>query len=309
MDEIFSHVPVLYEASLQALNIRPDGLYIDGTAGGGGHSRAIAARLTTGRLYSFDQDPSAVAAAKEALQGLPAEVIQENFRYAVPFLQNKGIEAVDGVLLDLGVSSHQLDCVHRGFSYHGSAPLDMRMSQSGTTAADLVNHLSREELATILREYGEEKFAWQIAGKIVKAREEQALSTTEQLAQIVISALPPAERRKAKNPARKSFQALRMAVNEEMQALSEGLNSLFGFLKPTGRFAVITFHSLEDRMVKQRFKQFATVCTCPPQWPVCQCGGVAQGVLVGKKPTAPTLQEQEENRRSRSAKLRCIEKL
>ena len=215
----------------------------------------------------------------------------------------------DGVLLDLGVSSHQLDEVSRGFSYQGDAPLDMRMSQSGPTAADLVNTASRAELCRILKEYGEEPYAWQIAGKIESARAAAPIETTAQLVQAVASALPPAVRRKDKNPARRTFQALRIAVNGELDALSEGLDVLFAALKPGGRMCVITFHSLEDRLVKQRFRQWATACTCPPEFPVCVCGGKARAKLITKKPVEAAAGEQAENRRARSAKLRILEKL
>lgn len=304
----FSHKPVMLEECLEGLAIRPDGLYLDGTAGGAGHSAAIAQRLTGGRLYALDQDPDAIQAATARLAGLPATVIQANFRDARLALAPYGPPALDGALLDLGVSSHQLDVVERGFSYHGDAPLDMRMSQSGPTAADLVATLDRQALADILREYGEESYAWQIAGKIVTAREEAPIETTGRLAEVITSAVPPAVRRKDKNPARRSFQALRIATNAELDALREGMEEIFGLLKPGGRLAVITFHSLEDRMVKQRFRQWATVCTCPPDLPVCVCGGVAKARLVGKQPRVASPQEQDENRRSRSAKLRVLEK-
>jgi 16S rRNA (cytosine1402-N4)-methyltransferase len=235
--------------------------------------------------------------------------VRSNFRYADKVLADLHIDGLDGALLDLGVSSHQLDEVGRGFSYTGDAPLDMRMSQSGPTAADLVNAASREELARILREYGEEPYAWQIAGKICAAREVQPIATTSQLVQTVVSALPPAVRRKDKNPARRTFQALRIAVNGELDALSEGMDVLFDALNPGGRLCIITFHSLEDRLVKQRFRAWSTACTCPPEFPVCVCGGKARAKLITKKPIEPTAQEQEENRRARSAKLRVVEKL
>lgn len=305
----FEHTPVLLQECLAGLAIRPDGVYLDGTAGGAGHARAIAARLTTGRLIALDQDPDAVAAAEDRLAGLPAVVVQENFRFASRVLQSLGIQGLDGVLLDLGVSSHQLDDGARGFSYREDAPLDMRMSQSGRTAAELVNTAGREELARILREYGEEPYAWQIAGKIVRAREIQPVERTAQLAQIVASSLPPAQRRKAKNPARRTFQALRIAVNGELDALDEGLDALFEALNPGGRLCVITFHSLEDRLVKQRFRKWATGCTCPPELPVCICGGEPRAKLVCRKPVEPTEEEQERNRRARSAKLRILEKI
>ena len=305
----FNHVPVLLQECLDGLNIKPDGIYLDGTAGGGGHSSEIARRLTTGHLYSLDQDPDAIAAAGARLAGLPATLIQTNFRDAKQVLTERGIPPLNGALLDLGVSSHQLDDAERGFSYRADAPLDMRMSQSGPTAADLVNTLSREELTRILREYGEEPFAWAIAGKIEAAREKVPIQTTLELAQIVASAVPPAIRRRDKNPARRSFQALRIAVNGELDALNEGLDGIFDCLAPGGRFAIITFHSLEDRVVKNRFRQWATACTCPPEFPVCVCGGKAKAKLITRKPIEANAQELEENRRSRSAKLRVVEKL
>ena len=305
----FSHVPVLLNECLEGLAIDPAGTYLDGTAGGGGHSSEIARRLTTGRLISLDQDPDAVAAATERLKGLPATVVRTNFRYARRALADLGVSAINGALLDLGVSSHQLDDGERGFSYRQDAPLDMRMSQSGPTAADLVNSASREELARILREYGEEPYAWAIAGRIVRQREQKPFATTLELADAIASALPPAVRRKDKNPSRRSFQAIRIAVNGEMDALSEGLDEIFDLLAPGGRFAIITFHSLEDRLVKNRFRQWATACTCPPEYPVCVCGGKAKAKLITRKPIEAALDELESNRRSRSAKLRVIEKL
>ena len=307
----FSHVPVLLNECLEGLAIRPDGIYMDGTAGGAGHSRQIALRLDpeTGRLIALDQDPDAVQTARSRLAGLPATVVQTNFRNARQVLADLGIPAIDGALLDLGVSSHQLDDAERGFSYRADAPLDMRMSQEGPTAADLCNLESREELARILRDYGEEPYAWQIAGKIVAAREQAPIATTLQLADLVASALPPAERRKHKNPSRRTFQALRIAVNHELDALEEGLDGIFDSLAPGGRLCVITFHSLEDRLVKNKFRRWATACTCPPEFPVCVCGGKAKGRLITRKPIEATAQEQADNRRSRSAKLRVIEKL
>ena len=306
----FSHIPVLLQECLDGLAIRPDGLYLDGTAGGAGHSGEIARRLTTGHLYSLDQDPDAIAVATQRLAGLPANVLQSNFRNARAALAGVGITGgLNGALLDLGVSSHQLDDAERGFSYRADAPLDMRMSQSGPTAADFVNTKSREEIAKTLREFGEEPYAWQIAGRIVARREEQPFTTTLQLADAVASALPPAVRRKDKNPSRRTFQAIRIAVNGELDALSEGLDEIFDLLAPGGRFCIITFHSLEDRVVKQRFRQWATACTCPPELPVCVCGGKAKAKLITRKPIEATGDELASNRRSRSAKLRVIEKL
>lgn len=307
----FAHVPVLLEECLEGLAIDPAGIYLDGTAGGAGHSRQIALRLDGGqggRLISLDQDPDAVATARARLAGLPATVVQINFRYAGQALDELGIPQINGALLDLGVSSHQLDDAARGFSYRADAPLDMRMSQQGETAADLVNTASREELSRILRDYGEEPYAWQIAGRIVDLRETAPFETTLQLAEAVASAMPPAQRRKNKNPARRTFQALRIAVNHELDALDEGLDTIFEHLAPGGRLCVITFHSLEDRLVKNKFRRWATACTCPPEFPVCVCGGKAKAKLVNHKPIEAGGQELEENRRSRSARLRVLEK-
>lgn len=308
----FEHIPVLLNECLDGLNIDPAGIYLDGTAGGAGHSRQIALRLDGtkgGRLVSLDQDPDAVQTARARLAGLPATVVQINFRYAGQALEGLGIEKINGALLDLGVSSHQLDDAARGFSYRADAPLDMRMSQQGETAADLVNTASREELARILRDYGEEPYAWQIAGKIVTARQEKPILTTMQLADLVASAVPPAERRKAKNPARRTFQAIRIAVNSELDALNEGLDAIFNCLAPGGRLCVITFHSLEDRLVKNKFRRWAQRCTCPPEQPICTCGGVAKAKLITRKPIEADAAELETNRRSRSAKLRVLEKV
>lgn len=305
----FVHEPVMLDECLQALNIRPDKIYVDGTAGGAGHSYEIARRLTSGHLYALDQDPDAVQTATRRLEGLPATVVATNFRDIRAALASYTLPGLDGALLDLGVSSHQLDEAERGFSYREDAPLDMRMSQSGFSAADLVNTYSRQQLADILRKYGEEPYAWQIAGRIEKAREEKPIETTGRLAELIVSAVPPAVRRKDKNPARRSFQALRIAVNQEMDALQEGLEEIFDLLNAGGRFAIITFHSLEDRMVKHYFRELCTACTCPPELPVCVCGGKAKAKLVGKNPITAAPEELERNRRSRSAKLRVIEKL
>lgn len=302
------HRPVLFEETLAALDVRPDGVYVDGTAGGGGHSQAIASRLQSGRLIALDQDPDAIAQVTERLKNLPVTVVRSNFRYMDRVLEDLGIDGVDGVLLDIGVSSHQLDEPMRGFSYHANAPLDMRMSQEGTTAADLLRELSEQELADIFFRFGEEKFSRAIARAIVRQRETKPLETTEELAELVKAAVPAAARRDG-HPARRVFQALRIAVNAELDCLSEALDVAFKQLKVGGRLAVITFHSLEDRMVKQRFAEFCTGCTCPPSFPVCVCGKQPAGRLVLRKPVEASEQELAENPRSRSAKLRCIEKL
>lgn len=307
----FQHKSVLLEECIEGLNIRPEGIYLDGTLGGAGHSSQIVRRLTTGRLIGVDRDQVALAAAAKRLEPWKDRVtlVHSNFKEIDSILDGLGIQGVDGMLFDLGVSSPQLDDGERGFSYRQDAPLDMRMSQSGPTAADLVNSESREELARILREYGEEPYAWAIAGRIVRQRQQKPFATTLELADAIASALPPAVRRKDKNPSRRSFQAIRIAVNGEMDALSEGLDEIFDLLAPGGRFAVITFHSLEDRLVKNRFRQWATACTCPPEYPVCVCGGKAKAKLITRKPIEAAPDELESNRRSRSAKLRVIEKL
>ena len=300
-------LPVLLDQTLDALAVRPDGIYLDGTAGGGGHSFAIASRLTTGRLIALDRDPDAVAEAGRRLSGLPAEVVQANFSEMGRVIAERGIPGVDGVLLDVGVSSHQLDDAARGFSYHKEAPLDMRMSQTGATAADLVNTLPEAELSGILFRFGEEKFARSIAREILRRRAETPFATTTQLAECVRDAVPAAYRRDG-HPARKTFQALRIAVNGELDCLSAALDTAFDCLNPGGRLAVITFHSLEDRMVKQRFAAFCRGCVCPPDFPVCVCGRTPAASPVLRKPAEASPDELAVNPRSRSAKLRCVEK-
>ncbi|MBQ9859658.1 MAG: 16S rRNA (cytosine(1402)-N(4))-methyltransferase RsmH [Clostridia bacterium] len=302
------HRPVLLDQTIEALNLRPDGVYLDGTAGGGGHSHAIASRLTTGRLISLDQDPDAIKEAGARLQGLPATVVQSNFMHMDKVLQELGVDGVDGILLDIGVSSHQLDAPERGFSYHHDAPLDMRMSQSGTTAADLVATLDEKQLADIFWRYGEEKFSRPIARTIVRERDKTPIETTLQLADLICRSVPAAARRDG-HPARRVFQALRIAVNGELDCLSAALDTAFDCLNVGGRLAIITFHSLEDSMVKNRFQEWRQGCICPRQSPVCVCGRTPAAQLVLKKPATATEQELTENPRSRSAKLRCVEKL
>lgn len=304
----FVHVPVLLQETLDSLAIRPDGIYVDGTVGGAGHSFEIASRLTQGgQLIGLDRDPDAVKAATDRLQGLPAKVVHCNYSQMRKALDDLGITAVDGILMDLGVSSHQLDEADRGFSYHADAPLDMRMSQTGLSAQDVVNTWSEGELTTILRDYGEEKFAGRIAANIVRVREEQPIVRTGQLADIIRDSVPQKFRRD-KNPCKKSFQAIRIAVNDEFGHLREGLEAAFACLRPGGRLAVITFHSLEDRIVKQQFAKWCSGCTCPPDFPQCVCGKKPEGSLVVRKPVTAGEEELSQNHRSRSAKLRVIER-
>ncbi len=306
----FSHKPVLFSEAVEALQIRPDGTYVDGTAGGGGHSAAIAAQLSSkGRLICIDQDPDAVAVLQKRLGHVPqVTIVQENFVRLGLVLDQLGVAGVDGILADLGVSSHQLDTAQRGFSFHADAPLDMRMSQQGVTAADLVNTLDERSLSRILSEYGEERYARNIARNIVRSRAREPLRTTLQLAQLVKASIPAAARREGGHPARRTFQALRIAVNGELDRLSDGLDVMFEALHARGRLAVITFHSLEDRIVKQRFASWCEGCNCPPEFPVCICGKKPRARLPFKV-KAPSTQELEENPRSRSAKLRAVEKL
>lgn len=306
----FEHLPVLAAQTIDGLAIKPDGVYIDGTAGGGGHSELIAKQLTTGRLLCIDQDPDAVKAATARLEKYSCFcMVQTNFANMIEAAHSVGIMGADGILLDIGVSSHQLDTPERGFSYHSDAPLDMRMSQSGTTAADIVNNYDVYELAKIISMYGEEKYAMPIARAIERYRETKQIETTSELAELVKSAVPAAVRRESGHPARKTFQALRIAVNGELDRLKEGMEAAFSLLNSGGRLAIITFHSLEDRIVKQQYAEWCKGCTCPPQFPVCVCNNKPKGKLVNRKPIVADEQELNDNPRSRSAKLRVIEKL
>lgn len=304
----FSHVSVLLSESIEGLAVRPDGIYVDGTAGGAGHSKKIAEKLTDGgQLIALDRDPDAVEIASERLAGYNARVIRSNYSDMRHVLDSLGIDKVDGVLLDLGVSSHQLDTPERGFSYNYDAPLDMRMSQEGISAYDIVNNYTHEQLAKIIFEYGEEKFSRKIAAEIVSRRQAKPVSTTLELADIIKSSVP-AKVRREKNPCKKTFQAIRIAVNGEFEHLSKGLDAAFYSLKPGGRLAVITFHSLEDRIVKQRFAGWCKGCICPPDFPQCVCGRTPEGKLVNRKPIEAGGDELGQNNRSRSAKLRIIER-
>lgn len=301
----FKHISVLLNECIESLNIKPDGIYIDGTVGGAGHSKEIAKRLKNGLLLGFDQDPDAIQVASERLNGLPARLVNCNFALMDTVAREQGIEGVDGILLDLGVSSYQLDTAERGFSYHKDAPLDMRMSKNGISAKDIVNSFSVKELSDIFIRFGEEKFSRRIAERIVEEREKEEIVSTLQLAEIIAAAVPAAARRDG-HPARKCFQALRIAVNGELDVLQEVLDKAFNLLNKDGVLAIITFHSLEDRIVKQKFKEFTTGCTCPPDFPVCVCGKTPKGRLLTRKPIEPTPEELKDNPRSRSAKLRVI---
>ncbi len=306
----FSHISVLLNESVDMLSVKPDGIYVDGTAGGGGHSALILSRLgENGRLYSIDRDPDAIATVTKRFEGDKRSVVLHGeFADMKSLLLNEGVEKVDGVILDLGVSSHQLDTAERGFSFHEDAPLDMRMSQKGTTAADLVNTLDFKELCRILSSYGEEKYAPSIVKGILKAREEKPIETTLELAEIVKANVPQKVRRDG-HPARKTFQAIRIAVNDEFGQLERGLASAFEMLNAGGRLSVITFHSIEDRIVKQTMASWCVGCTCPKDFPVCVCGNKPKARLINKKPIEADNQELDANKRSRSAKLRGCEKL
>lgn len=305
----FSHIPVLLHETIDGLNIKENGIYVDGTAGGGGHSAEILSHLKDGKLISIDQDPDAIRHVKERFKDNENSIIiKGNFGNMKELLNSRGIYCVDGVMLDIGVSSHQLDTGERGFSFHEDAPLDMRMSQSGVSAADLVNTLDYPELARIINHYGEEKFASSIAKNIIKAREQKKIETTLELAEIIKNSVPQKVRRDG-HPARKTFQALRIAVNRELDVLESGLDDAFELLSKGGRLAVITFHSLEDRIVKQKMASWCTGCTCPKEFPVCVCGNKPKAKLINRKPIIACEEELGVNVRSRSAKLRVCEKL
>ena len=293
----FSHVSVLLKETVDGAFTDPNGVYADLTTGGGGHSLELAKRLDGGRLICFDQDKEALEAAGERLKGLPVTLVRSNFCEMKSVLADLGIKELDGIIADLGVSSHQLDTAERGFSFHNDAPLDMRMSGEGLSARDVVNEYDEGELAKILFDYGEEKFGNRIARGIVNARLTAPIETTGQLAEIIKSSVPAAYRRE-KNPCRKSFQAIRIEVNHELDVLETALTDGFDVLKIGGRMSVITFHSLEDRIVKNRFKEFCTGCTCPPEFPVCVCGRKPMGRLVDKKPITASPEELERNPRS-----------
>ncbi len=303
----FHHIPVLFEETIESLNIKPDGIYVDCTSGGGGHSSAIAKRLDGGRLISIDRDPQAIETLKERLTPFGCvTVVHDNFFNIKHILDSLGIDKVDGVLADLGVSSHQLDEPSRGFSFHHDAPLDMRMSLEGMSAAQAVNTLSQDELKKIIYEYGEEKFAPSIARAIVREREIKSIETTFELSEIIKSAMPAAARRDG-HPARRTFQAIRIYINGELDGLGNAVADMFDCVKSGGRVSIITFHSLEDRIVKKQFAELSKGCTCPKNFPVCVCGKSPEAKVL--KAVSPSADEVSDNARSRSAKLRTAEKL
>lgn len=308
----FEHTSVLLEEVLENLAIRPDGIYVDGTLGGGGHSYHILERLTDGgRLIGIDQDTDAIAAAGERLAqfGGQVTIVHDNYEHIAQVLDDLSIGGVDGILLDLGVSSYQLDNPERGFTYRTDAPLDMRMDRdSQLTAKEIVNTYSAEELTRILREYGEERCASRIANNIVRRREVKPLETTGELSEIVRASIPAKMREKGGNPDKRTFQAIRIACNRELDVLRDSLDTMIDRLNPGGRLCVITFHSLEDRIVKNAFRRNEKPCICPPEFPVCVCGRESKGRVVTRKAIAPSARELEVNRRSASAKLRVFEK-
>jgi 16S rRNA (cytosine1402-N4)-methyltransferase len=312
MELNFSHRPVMLDECIENLAIKPDGIYVDGTAGGGGHSFAIASRLIDGKLIAIDQDEAAIAAAGARLAplGERARVVRNNFRNLAQVCAELGIDGIDGLLLDLGVSSYQLDTPERGFSYQADAPLDMRMDvRNPLTARTVVNEYSEDEIRRILFEYGEERFSSRIASNIIREREKAPIETTGELVEIIKRSIPSSQRDGGHHPAKRSFQALRIEVNSELDVIAPAIKSAVRLLAPGGRIAIITFHSLEDRIVKQTFADLASGCTCPKNFPICVCGNKPQVKVITRKPILPDAEELEINPRARSAKLRVAEKL
>ena len=308
----FKHVSVLLNETIEGLNIKPDGIYVDGTLGGGGHAYEVLKRLSPkGRLIGIDQDGEALRAADQRLKGFGEQVTlaRDNYCEIDRVLESLGIEKVDGILLDIGVSSYQLDNLERGFSYKSDAPLDMRMdTRQSLTAADVVNSYSENELFTIIKDYGEERFARNIAKKIVQSREDKPLETTQELSEIIQSAIPMKAKAKGGHPAKKTFQAIRIEVNRELAVLKESIDKMIERLNPGGRICIITFHSLEDRIVKTKFRENENPCTCPPDFPVCVCGKKSKGRVITRKPIVPSEDEIAVNKRAKSSKLRIFER-
>ena len=308
----FKHKSVLLDETIESLNIKPNGIYVDGTLGGGGHSYEIAKRLTDGgRLIGIDQDEDAIRAAKERLSEFADRVtiVRDNYCNMPKVLDELGISKVDGILLDIGVSSYQLDEAERGFTYKQDAPLDMRMDQrEEMTAKDIVNGYSEEDLYRIIRDYGEDKFAKNIAKHIVQARQIKPVETTFELDEIIKAAIPMKFRATGGHPAKKTFQAIRIELNRELEVLDESIDAMTDLLNDNGRLCIITFHSLEDRIVKTRFRKNENPCTCPPDFPVCVCGKKPKGKVITRKPIVPDEEELEENKRAKSSKLRVFER-
>ena len=306
----FKHIPIMLEQVIEGLDIKPDGIYVDGTLGGGGHSYEIAKRLVSGgRLIGIDQDEAAINAAGARLSGFNDRVtiVRSNYAQMVSVLHSLDINRVDGILLDLGVSSHQLDNAERGFSYMEDAPLDMRMDRrQEKTAWDIVNYYSQAELTRIIRDYGEDKFAVKIAAKIIVFRENKLIETTGELAEIIKLAIPIKYRLTGGHPAKRTFQAIRIELNRELEVLEESIEGMIDILSDGGRMAVITFHSLEDRIVKAAFKKAESPCTCPSDFPICVCGKKAKGFVASRKPLIPSDEEMERNPRAKSSKLRIF---
>jgi len=304
----FSHIPVLLGECINALNIKNGGLYVDGTLGGAGHSTHIV--KNSGRLIGIDRDTTAIKAAGEKLSGYDVTLVNDNYNNITNILKTLQIDGIDGALLDLGVSSHQLDTPERGFSYRFDAPLDMRMDTNAKlTAKDIINNYTQGEIERILFEYGEESYTKSIVRKIMERRETKTIETTFELVDIIKSAIPPKVRWEGKHPAKRTFQAIRIAVNDELSSLGNTMNDFCSALKSGGRLAVITFHSLEDRIVKNAFVRLANGCTCPKDFPICVCGNKPQAKILTRKPILPTDDEQKNNSRAASAKLRVLEKL
>ena len=309
----FEHTTVLLHETVDGLNVRPDGIYVDATLGGGGHAFEVCRRLgSTGRLIGIDQDADAIKAAGQRLEGFGEKVtvIRSNYRDMKPELHKLGIDSVDGITLDLGVSSYQLDTPDRGFSYRMDAPLDMRMDQrQKMTARDIVNEYSEVELFRVIRDYGEDRFAKNIAKHIVAEREKAPIETTGQLNEIIRHSIPMKIQKTGGHPSKRTFQAIRIELNHELEVLRDSLDDMIDMLSPGGRICVITFHSLEDRIVKSAFRRNENPCTCPSHFPVCVCGKVSKGKVVTRKPILPSPEEQESNSRSKSAKLRIFERI
>ncbi len=309
----FKHISVLLQETIDSLAIKPDGIYVDGTTGGGGHSYEICKRLgPEGRLICIDQDTEALKAAGERLEPFARQItmVKSNYSQMKEVLKEQGIDKVDGIVLDLGVSSYQLDNGKRGFSYRENAPLDMRMDQDNTVSArDIINEYSESELCRIIREYGEERFARNVARNICKKRQDKPIETTFELVDIIRGSMPAKARNAKGHPAKRTFQAIRIECNQELEVLQWALNDMVDLLKDGGRISIITFHSLEDRIVKTSFRKYENPCTCPPDFPVCVCGNKSKGKVITRKPILPSEEECNKNTRSKSAKLRVFERI